>query len=126
MEINIITIPHKSQRYDTCGDYELDKTTNVLDISISDMKNEDYEFLVGIHEAIEAYLCHKRKISFDKITKFDIAFEKNRKEGNIDEPGDDPKAPYHREHIFATKIEKLLAKELKVDWKKYDKTVSSL
>jgi hypothetical protein len=41
------------------------------------------------------------------------------------EPGDDPRAPYHKQHVFAENIERLLAAELGVDWSAYDKEVSS-
>jgi hypothetical protein len=56
----------------------------------------------------------------DMLDKFDKDFDG---EG---EPGDDPTAPYHREHVFATKIERMLAEELGIDWDAYDKTVNAL
>ena len=124
MHINIHTIPHNTHRYETVGDYWDDEEgTN---IRVSDMGNEDYEFLVVIHELIEQYLCKKRGISEEDISKFDIKFEKNRPEGNEDEPGDDQKAPYRKEHFFATTIERLIAGELGVDWKEYDKAIFNL
>lgn len=82
--------------------------------------------LVAFHELAEVLLCKDRKISQKSVDKFDIEFEKNRKEGNTDEPGNSKKAPYYNEHQFATKVEKMLAKELKVDWKKYDKFIANL
>lgn len=42
------------------------------------------------------------------------------------EPGDDPAAPYFEGHQFATKIEKLTARELGVDWKVYETAINSL
>jgi hypothetical protein len=42
------------------------------------------------------------------------------------EPGDDPGAPYHAQHLFATKIEKQLANALGVDWKAYEAELSAL
>jgi hypothetical protein len=54
-----------------------------------------------------------------------MAYEAKRKPGDTSEPGDDAKAPYHREHVFATKIERLLAVELGVNWRDYDREVSS-
>jgi len=38
---------------------------------------------------------------------------------------DAPRAPCRREHVFATKIERMLAVELGVDWRSYDREVSS-
>jgi hypothetical protein len=38
-----------------------------------------------------------------------------------EEPGDSSEAPYHKEHVFATKIERMIADELGVDWDVYEK-----
>jgi hypothetical protein len=123
--ITIETIPHKKQNYSTVGDYGINLDGSKW-VKISDMNNEDYEFLVAIHELIEQHLCQKRGISEESINAFDVAFEKNRPEGNEDEPGDDPRAPYRKEHLLATGIEKILAAELGVDWKNYDAAVFAL
>jgi hypothetical protein len=129
--IFIQTIPHERHRYETVGDYFYTKDNFILgeedmQVRVSDMGNEDYEFLVAIHELIEAYLCRKRGIREEDITAFDIAFEKLRLEGNEDEPGDSPDAPYQKEHQFATKIERQLSDELGVNWDAYDEKVLSL
>lgn len=118
------SIPHESQRYETVGDWEL--KNNTLHIRVSDMQNDKYNVLVAIHELVEYLLCEDRGISDEVVTKFDMEFENSRLLDNNDEPGNDPKAPYHKEHVFATKIEKMLAEELGVDWDAYDKAVWSL
>lgn len=120
------SIPHSEQRYDTCGDYveEYDEWY----FTISKMK-ADYEFLVLMHELTEWYLTQKRGIKEQDITKFDIKFEEDRAKGlhnEIEEPGFHKDAPYINEHKFATKIEKLLAKELGINWNEYDKTILKL
>ena len=125
MKIKIKTIPHANHRYETVGDYWVDDEGTKY-IVVSDMGNEDYELLVAIHELIEQHLCLKRGIKEREITDFDIEFEKNRPEGNTDEPGDAPDAPYRKEHFFATNIERLISEQLGVDWKTYDDTVNSL
>lgn len=120
MELTVKIIPHNNQRYDTCGDYQINPATNALDVRISDTKNQDYNFLVTVHEIIEAYLCLKRKIDYNLITEFDVKFH------GKGEPGDDKHSPYRREHKFSTQIEKKLAKELGVKWKIYDETINQL
>ena len=77
-------------------------------------KNWRYEALLLIHELTEMFLCMDRGMSFKAIDRFDMTFKATG------EPGDDPKAPYHREHRFATRIERLLARELRVNWAKYE------
>jgi len=124
LHIVIDTIPHSQQRYPTVGDWQIDKAGN-LHIAVSKMSDQRYEFLVGMHEAIEAYLALHAGVSPEAVDKFDRAYEAKRKRGDDSEPGDDPKAPYHRAHVFATKIERLLAVELGVNWRDYDREVSS-
>jgi len=89
------------------------------------MSDQRYEFLVGMHEAIEAYLAIHAGVSPEAADKFDRAYEAKRKAGDDSEPGDNRKAPYYRQHQIATGIERLLAVELGVDWSAYDREVSS-
>jgi hypothetical protein len=124
LHIVIETIDHSKQRYPTVGDWQIDKAGN-LHITVSKMSDQRYEFLIGMHEAIEAYLAIHAGVSPEAVDKFDRAYEAKRKPGDDSEPGDDPRAPYHREHVFATKVERLLAHELGVDWSAYGREVSS-
>src|SRR5271154_2592588 len=126
MIIDVKVIPHSEQRYATVGDWFFNKENSRLTIRVSAMGDGNYEFLVAMHEQIEAMLCIERGICEKEITVFDKNFEANRAEGNTDEPGDDPKAPYKKEHFFATSVERLMAAELGVDWGKYDEAVYSL
>lgn len=114
-------IPHKKQRYPTCGDYF--KKNGKLNIKVSKMSFK-YELLVLVHELIEWSLIEEKGISINSIDDFDILFEEKRTDNS--EPGNDPDAPYYEEHQFATSIEKLLAKKLRVNWTEYDKYVNSL
>ena len=125
MKIQLRTIPHSEQRYETVGDWE-NLPEGSLRISVSDMGNDDYAFLVAIHELVEVWLCNKRGITDEAVSAFDIEYEKNRPEGDESEPGDHPDAPYRKEHFFATNIERMIALELGVDWEKYSKAVMSL
>lgn len=128
MNVTIKTIPHDKQVYETCGDWRFDEKGD-LNIFISDMKNWKYEALVAIHELIEVCLCKDREITTEEVDAFDINFEEQRKIGfhsEQDEPGDDPDAPYRKEHFFATSVERLIAAELGVDWKEYDEAVVNL
>lgn len=85
------------------------------------------EFLVALHEQIEYFLCRMRGIKEEDITNFDLEYEARREAGDLtSEPGDDPLAPYNKEHVFATSIEKIVCKELGINWEEYEKTVYSL
>jgi hypothetical protein len=125
LKIVLESIDHNKQVYETVGDYFLDND-GVTHIVSSEMSSWKYEFLVAFHELIESTLMRERGIPFGDSNKFDIIFEKNRKPGNEDEPGDDPKCPYRKEHFFATNLERMMAHELGIDWSTYDMIVNSL
>jgi hypothetical protein len=128
MNITVRVIPHKDQRYDTVGDWVFLSDDHLV-IYVSKMGNSIYEFLVAYHEQIEAMLCLQAGIDEKDVTNFDMQFEKERAEGKHDaevEPGDDPEAPYHVQHVFATLLEKELASQLKVNWSDYEKAIYAL
>lgn len=127
MEIHIKTIPHSEQRYETAGDYWYEGDR--LEMRVSDTGDDDYAFLVAVHEMVEAHLCKRRGITVESIDAFDKQFESNRIKlnwGDELEPGHDPAAPYKEEHFFAEVLERALASELNVDWQEYERVVSSL
>lgn len=117
-EIN--TIPHKKQRYDTVGDWIFDICNCQLSISVSKMNKWEYEALVAFHELVESLLCRKKGITSFAVDEWDMAH------CNLDEPGEDPSAPYHDEHMFAEELEKLLAKRLGVNWDEYVQRIEEL
>ena len=127
--ITIKTIPNHEQRYVTVGDWKFDESGN-LEILVSDMGNPDYEFLVGLHELVEAYLCKKRNIKEEDVSAFDKRFEAMREAFpeiiGDDEPGFSPKAPYLKEHGYATNVEMSTARELGVDIEAYNNAVNAL
>ena len=132
LHIYIDTIPHREQRYPTCGDYwrRSGQRSGIerLEVRVSSLNNEDYEFLVAMHELIEEHLTRKRGITSEQIDEFDMAFENARagKEERTEEPGDSPDAPYRKEHQFATNIERILAAELGIEWAEYERAISEL
>ena len=123
MNVHIRVVPHNQQRYDTCGDWYYAERQNVLNIVVSELPDANYEQLVAMHEYIEATLCAEAGIDPVEVDAFDLMFEHEGKDG---EPGDDPRAPYYRQHQIATAIEKLLAVELGVNWQEYEKALNAL
>lgn len=124
--ITIRTIPHAAQRYPTVGDWVYNDFDD-LAIRVSNMGDWRYHALVGIHELVEALLCQQRGINELAIVAFDKEFEAKRAPDDLtSEPGHDPAAPYHDEHVFAEKIERLLAEQLGVDWESYAAAVNAL
>jgi hypothetical protein len=120
------TIPHRKQRYETVGDYFL--AGNRWRISTSKMEDPRHERLVFLHEVIELSLVIDAGIKIKDIDKFDRMYEGTREAGlkytdcgceHYQEPGDDPHAPYHAQHVAASKCERLIAEALGVKWSDY-------
>ena len=125
MNITIQTIPHKEQRYDTVGDWQFTEAGD-LTITVSAMPDWRYEALVAFHEFAEALLCQARGITAEQVDAFDKAFIPPAGWSAFLEPGDDPAAPYRKEHFFATTVERMLAAEFGFDWHTYDEAVGAL
>lgn len=102
--IRIEFVPKITMRYDTLGDFW--ETDSEIVIQIASELPEIEQYLVALHELVELKLCAYRGISNKAIDAFDLAYQG---EG---EPGDDPEAPYRKEHRFAMLIEHLTAHEL--------------
>ena len=115
-------IDKEEHRYPTPGDYFLNDDGNTI-INVTKFSNEDFSFLVAVHELIEEYLTRRQGIDEPMIKEFDVAFEEERSLGlhkSTDEPGMDKRSPYREQHKFATKIEKLICKEMGYSWKEYE------
>jgi hypothetical protein len=134
MKINYETIEHKKQRYDTVGDYWQDKR-GTWQIRVSKMSDPRYAQLVLLHELTELTLVIAADIKIAEIDKFDFAYEAAGKKQQAkadcgcrlkDEPGDDPHAPYHKQHQAAMVAERAAAKAMGVDWKNYNDEMESL
>ena len=129
LKLTIIeTIPQNQQRYPTCGDWQFERVhsgTRALVLKVKVSKTGDYkmDFLLSIHEYVEAVLCYFQGIAEESVDKFDLGWVEH---DDITEPGDDPATPYHRQHRIADVIERLIATELGVDWASYEKTLDNL
>lgn len=127
MEIRIKTIPHHLQRYPTVGDYWYEN--GILEVRVSEMKNDKYHFLVALHEVIEEFLTRGDGITEEEIKEFDIKYENKRDVGFVpldSEPGFSDDCPYRVHHTIATAHEMNIAALCGVNWMEYDKTVNSL
>ena len=109
----MIVIPHKFQEWEDIGNYGWTEDGTLV-IFISDTGNERFNHLLFIHEFVEATLCKKNGISIDAIDKWDVENEAR---------GDDPKAPYYREHRMASKIERFAAITLGINWSEYERAL---
>jgi hypothetical protein len=120
MRIQIETIPHRSQRYETTGDWWWDPD-DTLQMRVSTFSDWRHSALIAFHEFVEALLCKAHGVTAEAVDAWDTGPGKE-----LADPGDDPRAPYHREHNFALSIERLFAHELGVDWNAYGDALDAL
>lgn len=117
--IEILFIEHGCQRYPTVGDW-MDGNGTDLKICVSRTGDHRMDMLIAVHELVEALLCRFRAIPQELVDQFDLHFKGDG------EPGDDPGCPYRREHFTATIIEMIMARELHVDWQRYEQRIDEL
>lgn len=116
MKITIETIPHVRQRYNTVGDWHYDEDGNIK-IKVSQMETKESEYLVIIHELIEAILCRDRFITVEQVDEWDISHPE------AEEPGDLVDSPYYLQHNLAEMTERLIAQQLQISWAEHCKIV---
>ena len=112
--VHLRVLPQSEQRYDTEGDWLWDGSA--LEIRISrEVGKEDprYAVLMFVHELTEALLCRSAGITGEDVDAFDFLHQKDN------EPGENPAAPYHRQHCAAEAAEHALAAYLGVNWERY-------
>lgn len=119
-KIVITPIKHKFQNYDTAGDYG--KNNSGWWMRISEMEKWQYEALVTLHELVEMILTTNDGVKWKDIDKFD---KDGEGKGHPD-PGTLKSAPYYRQHKVATRIEKIVCKELGLSWEEYDNSFNKL
>lgn len=120
MDIVIKVIPESEQRKEVNGaDWFWDAEGN-LQVRISPMTDWRYEVALAFHEAFEACLCKNNGVSQKSVDEFDMDFDN----AHPDEPdlnaGDEQAAPYHKEHNYATIVDRLFIGACGLKWKDYD------
>lgn len=146
MQIDIQTIPHNKQRYNTVGDWWFENRQSisgdgakdpivtdyeVLCIRVSEMGDWRYEQAVALHEQYEALLCYNDGIDGSVVDKFDQKFEDSFNAGmitsrTIEEPGDHPEAPYYKQHAKALAIEHMFLADTDVVRYLYNEAMDEL
>ncbi|SRR5229473_188058 len=114
MNVKMLVIDHRDQRYDTVGDWFFDPTEpDTLLIFISKCSDWRFEQCVFIHELTEAVLCKARGITAKQVDDWDFKHEETGADFCI------TGAPYEQEHYTACIPELFLGKELGINYDKY-------
>jgi hypothetical protein len=98
--LEVHVVPHHRQRYETVGDWEPGDPSHGVPhrITVSETGDDTTNVACALHELVEFWLCRLRGIPEEIVSAFDIEFDG-------EDPGADPEAPYHEEHMTATALE---------------------
>lgn len=114
MKIIIEVVKQEEQRYKTLGDWQFSgEDDRDLSIRVSDTGYIWYNYLLIIHELIEAIICQLTGVKQEVVDKWDIDHP------DADEPGDLPGCPYKSAHKYAEYIEFSLCTMLEIKWYYY-------
>jgi len=117
--IYVEVIPHKCQRYPTCGDWQFIDGDG-LHVHVSDTGNRGSNFLVALHEVVEAFACRFAGVSEASVDEFDM------RNLDLEEPGESKLAPYHKQHVAAEIVERIAAHACGINWQEHCARVEAL
>ena len=112
MQIAITMIPGDRQAPAVARDWSF-VGPEALEVRLPE--SDDWRYPAGrlIRALIEAFLCKAARVSREEIDAFDHGFTGDG------EPGCDPNAPYHREHMLAELIERQFISNVGCEWRQY-------
>ena len=126
--IEIEFIPQSEHRYDTVGDYGTNengdwwfKITQPEDLGGGD-KGGTRAMAVLLHELAEKLIKDHEGVSDEVVDAFDISGSG----ADLDDPGLDPGAPYHSQHMKADVIERAFIVMAGDDWVEYEGAINAL
>lgn len=121
--IQIQVIAHNGHRIkNTAGDY-FEYSPGHWGVLVSDLGDWRLSMVLAVHELVEFLCTQAHGIGESRITAWDRKM--TRRNPDL-EPGEQPGCPYGREHRFAEKIERMVAREIGVKWRDYLKALEDL
>lgn len=126
MHVTIETILHSDHRPEagkTIGDWVWSDDGESLTLRVSRTGDWRQDMCIAYHELLEALECKYRGITAEQVDAFDGPWKEH---DGLEEPGDDPQAPYYDAHQHAMVAEYHIANCLGVHWPTYEKAVDAL
>jgi hypothetical protein len=120
MNIIIKTIPPTEMREGVDGaDWYVDAAGD-LQVRICPMSDPRMEMALKLHEAFEAILCLHDGVTVKQVDEFDRQYDLDHPDETDCEAGDDPEAPYAKQHSLATAVERIYTAHVGLNWRLYD------
>jgi hypothetical protein len=121
MNVNIQVIPRQQMRPEVDGaDWWFDEHGD-LQVRVCPMSDWRYEIALAFHEAFEGALCKNNGVTVAEVDRFDQEFDLTHPNEPDLNAGDDPKAPYRKEHNYSTIVDRLFIGACGLDFGEYDK-----
>lgn len=95
-----------------------------LQVRVSKLSDWRFEAALMLHEIAESLICKHTGVTVAQVDEWDKHYDKTH-EFDLNS-GDDPFAPYKKEHTFATAIERIFTGATDVDWLTYDKELEAI
>ena len=124
-DVHIKIIPQKEHRERFyVGDYWEEDEGATLQVRATDLGDWQKSMAIIQHELLEYLLCRNRGIEEPDILAFDRLFEKEQRVTHgTNEAGDDPRAPYRREHEVSNIVENIYLYEMGITQKEYNDAI---
>ena len=117
--VNII--PHRLQRYNTCGDWP-PPLSGIQHFFISRMSKRGYEAALFVHEFVEEEWSAENHVTAEMVDGWDTGEGKD-----MDDPGSDPRCPYYRGHILGLEAERfVIEKVFGLKWDEYEEELDRI
>lgn len=115
--IIVKVIDPANQRFGEVGDWFHDKEEDTVTVYVSRMVDWRSELAVAIHEVFESISCIAADIDQTDVDAFDKQFHLENDDG---EPGDEKDAPYFKQHVGSTFIEKETIAQSGLAWLQHE------
>jgi hypothetical protein len=122
----------EQMRYPTVGDWqklpmtkqielEINPPDYVYGIWVADTGDKKTNFLVALHEIVEQFMCQEAGITTQEVDEWDMSHPE------LDEPGDDVRCPYHKQHDIAIRVERFVAGRsgLNMNWDEHEARIDN-
>ena len=117
--IRIEFVGQKDQNYDTVGDYG--ETESEIWFKITRFNNPNYSWAILLHELAEKRLKDQDGVTDAEVDAWDLGDGKD-----LDDPGLDPKACYHKYHMMADALERTFIVMSGEDWIPYEQAIEEM
>jgi hypothetical protein len=124
--VKLMIVPVREMRYRTLGDWQITPANpeielpELIHVFVANLGDDRFNFLVAIHELIEAFLCKQAGITQQVVDAWDLTHLES------DDPGSAKDCPYMYQHHVATKVELLVMCAANISLVEYESKIKEV